>query len=284
MASNPAIDAQLEYQYNNMARRADAAELLQKLATLSENYRGEADAALDCRYGEHERERVDIFRCGQAHAPLFVYLHGGYWQRGDKSMYSYLARTFNAAGVDVALIGYPLCPEVSMTRLVESIRRALAWLYRNAAGLGVSADRINLSGHSAGGHLTAMALATAWDEVADDLPRDLLKSAIPISGLYLLQPLRQTSIGAALNLDDAETGALSPALLAPAHPAPMLCIVGGAETREFFRQQDSLIDAWTRPRMVIERQVEAGADHFDVVARMQSADCEIFERIIAWLS
>jgi arylformamidase len=277
------IDPELESNYNNMARRADAGELMQQLSALSAAYRDEADASLDCRYGDHERELVDIFRCGRTEAPLYVYVHGGYWQRGDKSIYSYIAQTFNAAGVDVAVIGYPLCPDVSMTRLLESIRNALAWLYRNATAHGISAARINLSGHSAGGHLTAMAMTTAWPGLASDLPADLLKTAIPISGLYLLEPLRHTTIGAALHLDDDETSRLSPALLPIAQAAPMLTIVGGAETPAFFEQTDRLVESWSRPGFVIDRYVEADSDHFDVVARLQSDDSEIFRRVLAWL-
>jgi arylformamidase len=277
------IDPQLESHYNNVARRPDAAELMQQLAASSASYRDGADASLDCRYGDHSRECIDIFRCGQPAAPLYVYVHGGYWQRGDKSIYSYLAQTFNAAGVDVAIVGYPLCPEVSMTAVVASIRNALAWLYRNAAGVGINAGRINLSGHSAGGHLAAMAITTRWPDVAGDLPADLLKSAIPISGLYLLEPLRHTTIGEALQLTDAETSALSPALLRAAHAAPMLTITGGAETPAFFSQADSLVEAWSHPGFVIEQHVEPEADHFDVVVRLGSSDSDIFRRILAWL-
>jgi len=284
MTRDLAVDAKLEAEYNNMARRPDAGALLQQLAAVSASYRAEADSILDCRYGSHARETLDIFRCGRPHAPLFVYLHGGYWQRGDKSIYSYIAQPFNRVGVDVAVIGYPLCPEVSMTGLAQSLRKAIIWLYRNAASHGIDPDRINLSGHSAGGHLTALALATRWPELERDQPADLLKTAIPISGLYLLEPLRHTTIGEALQLTDSETRDLSPALLSAAHAAPMLTIVGGAETSAFFHQADSLQEAWSRPGLIIERYTEPDADHFDVVARLQSGDSAIFQRIVDWLS
>lgn len=283
MTAYSSIDPELESNYNNMARRPDASELLQQLSEMSAVYRGKADAVLDCVYGNDERERLDVFRCGQAKAPLYVYIHGGYWQRGDKSIYSYIAEPFNRAGVDVALIGYPLCPKVTMTALVGSIRQALVWLFHNAARLGICAERINLSGHSAGGHLSAMGMATAWSDFAGDLPADLLKSAIPISGLYQLAPLLPTTISEVLHLTDAEVNGLSPASLQAGHATPLLVIVGGAETPEFFRQADSLIENWSRPEIVIEKHIEPGADHFDVVARLASAESEIFQRIIGWL-
>lgn len=283
MADKIPIDPDLEYDYNNMARRPDAPELLERLATRSAAYRNAADAALDCRYGDGERELLDLFRCGQRDAPLYVYIHGGYWQRGDKSIYSYLAETFNAAGIDVAILGYPLCPQVSMTRLVASIRAALAWLWRHAAGLGVNAGRINLSGHSAGGHLTAMALTTRWAEIGEGLPADLLKTAIPLSGLYRLEPLLPTSIAQALDLSAAEVHDLSPVNLAPAVDAPLLVVVGGGETPEFFSQAASLIDAWSRNERLTEIYVEPAVDHFDLVVKLGDPESELFRRVSGWL-
>jgi arylformamidase len=283
MTDTPPVDKALEYAYNNMARRPDAPELLQDLARRSADYRQQADAVLDCGYGDDERERIDLFRCGKRGAPLLVYLHGGYWQRGDKSIYSYLAEPFNAAGVDAAIVGYPLCPRVSMTSLVASVRAALTWLARNAEALGVDAARINLCGHSAGGQLTAMALATHWPDLGDDLPADLLKSAIPISGLYRLEPLLATTISHALHLTPAEVVALSPARLAAAAEAPMLVVVGGGETPAFFSQADDLVAAWSRPGLVIERHDDPGADHFDVVVNLGDPASALFRRLLDWL-
>ncbi len=279
----PDVDAHFEYEYNNMARRPNAPELLARLAERSAAFRAQADAELDCRYGDGERQLLDLFRCGRQGAPLFVYLHGGYWQRGDKSMYSYLAETFNAAGVDVAVVGYPLCPQVSMTQLVASIRSALAWLWRNGGDFGLDAERLNLCGHSAGGHLTAMALATDWPAYGHDLPADLIKSAIPISGLYRLEPLLATTISHALNLTPAEIEKLSPANLAARADAPLLIVVGGGETAEFFAQADALFSAWARSQPAIERHDDPGADHFDVVVNLGDPSSELFRRVLGWL-
>ena len=277
------VDPRLEYQYNNMARRPDAPELLAGLAGRSSNYRERTDAALEHRYGDHARESIDIFPSGAPDAALLVYIHGGYWQRGDKSMYSYLAESWNAAGSDVAIVGYPLCPEVTMTRLLASIRNALAWLWRNASDLGVNASRINLCGHSAGGHLSAMALTTRWPEFAPDLPDDLIKSAITISGLYRLEPLLPTTISEALHLSPAEVADLSPVNLQPATLAPVLIVVGGNETAAFFDQADSLIDAWSGTSLSMERYDEPGADHFDVAVRLGDSGSELFRRVANWI-
>ena len=283
MTRQISIDPDLEYHYNNMARRPDAPGLLQRWTELSEKYRRHADVALDCSYGSGERDRIDIFRCGEKDAPLYVYIHGGYWQRGDKSMYSFIAEPFNAAGVDVAIIGYPLCPQVSMTQLVGKIGDALAWLYRNADSNGLCARRINLSGHSAGGHLTAMGLTTDWSDPGNGLPRDLVKTGIALSGLYRLKPLLPTTISDVLNMTAAEVEELSPVNLTAINQAPIMLVVGGGETGEFFIQADSLIESWSRPGLLIDKYIEPGVDHFDLVNRLADPASELFRRVIAWL-
>ena len=278
-----AIDTNLEANYNIAAARGGLDEVMQAWSASSAAFREQADASLDCAYGSGERERIDIFRCGASGAPLYVYLHGGYWQRGDKSLYSFIAAPFLNAGVDVAIIGYPLCPQVSMTDLVSKVRQAIGWLYHNAGQLGVNRERINLSGHSAGGHLTAMAVCCDWPDFDEKLPRELLKTAIPFSGLYELAPLLQTSISDALHLTSTEVSRLSPVSLQPEAQIPLLTIVGGAETAEFFRQTDLLIESWSGLLPHIDRHVEPDVDHIDLIDRLASPDSQIFQRIIHWL-
>ena len=277
------VDPLLEDNYNNMARRPDAPELLRQWSERSERYRSKADAILDCAYGSSERERIDLFRCGEKDAPLLVYIHGGYWQRGDKSIYSFVAAAFNDSGVDVAIIGYPLCPQVTLSEIVASIQDALAWLYLSASSLGICAERINLCGHSAGGHLTAMALITNWTARDNGFPLDLVKTGIPMSGLYQLEPLLHTTISDALHLSTDEVQRLSPGFSRPTSSAPVLAIVGGAETPEFFRQTDALVEHWSESGQQIEKFVESEVDHFDLVDRLASTDSEIFRRVTGWL-
>jgi arylformamidase len=277
------VDPGLEANYNIVAARGGLDEVMQRWSASSALLCERADASLDCAYGSGERERIDIFRCGASAAPLYVYLHGGYWQRGDKSFYSFIAAPFLDAGVDVAIVGYPLCPQVSMTDLVGKVRQAIGWLYHNAGQFGVNRERINLSGHSAGGHLTAMMVCCNWPDFDEKLPRELLRSAIPFSGLYHLEPLLQTSISDALHLTSTEVNRLSPASLRPEAEIPLLTIVGGAETAEFFRQTDLLIQNWSGLLTKIDRHVEPDVDHIDLIDRLASPDSQIFQRILNWL-
>lgn len=249
----------------------------------SEQFRKNSDSSLDCEYGTGDRDRLDLFRCGDSDAPLILFIHGGYWQRGDKSAYSFIADPFTQTNVNVALVGYQLCPESSMTGILSSIQQAVLWLWKNAESYGVSAERLNLCGHSAGGHLTAMALATDWTALDHDVPRDIIKTGIPISGLFQLEPLRRTTIGDVLGLDDDESRQLSPCFFQPATNAPVLVIVGGAETDQFHWQTDQFFEQWSKNDLIMDRHVEPGADHFDIINRFASNRSELFHHVLHWL-
>jgi len=277
------IDPVLEHGYDVRLLRVDFAQLTTAWAERSAALRKNATVKIDRQYGPGEKDLMDLFLCGEKDAPLFVFIHGGYWQRGDKSMYSFAAEAFLQTGVDVAIIGYELCPSATMTSMSEKIRSALVWLWRDGEAEGISKDRINVSGHSAGGHLTGMALATDWSAIDSELPGNLIKTGIPISGLYQLDPLRQTTISDALHLDDAETYALSPHFLEPSTTAPILVTLGGGETAQFHWQTDEFVKQWSAYDAPIEKYAEPDVDHFDVVNHLSREDSVIFRKTRAWL-
>jgi arylformamidase len=277
------VDSELEQGYNLSLSRPDFQALIKEWIRRSEEFRTRADSRLDCAYDQGPRNRIDLFHCGNSNAPLLVFIHGGYWQRGDKNWFSFVADVFVESGVDVALIGYQLCPHTNMSSIVSQIRTAMVWLWRNARQLGVSAERINLCGHSAGGQLTAMMLATEWNRVATDIPAFLVKTGIPISGLYQLEPLRHTTINDALGMDESCAHENSPQFLQPSTEAPILVALGGAETGQFHWQMDQFIERWKSPEVHIEAFIEPGVDHYDVINRLAESDSDIFKRIRDWL-
>ena len=159
----------------------------------------------------------------------------------------------------------------------------MVWLWRDAERLGVSGERINICGHSAGGQLTAMILATHWNEIAGELPPDLIKTGIPISGLYQLEPLRYTTINDALGMDASVARNHSPQFLRAATAAPILVTLGGGETPQFHWQMDEFIERWGSAEALIEKFIEPEVDHFDVINRLACADSSIFRKVHAWL-
>ena len=277
------IDPILEKGYNVRLLVDDFDGLIEKWSKWSEDFRANADSSLNCQYGDGEKDKLDIFRCGKPNAPLFIFIHGGYWQRGDKSIYSFVANSFVNSGIDVALIGYQLCPGATMTNIVDKIREAIVWIWNNADEYSISKNRINVSGHSAGGHITGMILATDWKEVSKNLPDNLVKTGIPISGLYQLNPIRETTIADALGLDDAESLALSPHFFEPKTDAPILVTLGGGETPEFHWQTENFVNKWKGLKASLDYFAEPDVDHFGVVERLANLESQIFTKVKSFL-
>jgi arylformamidase len=277
------IDPELEKGYNVRLLRDDIPQLFESWTLRSKLFCSHADAQLNCAYDDGPRDKLDLFRCGDRDAPLLVFFHGGYWQRGDKSLFSFIAEPFVERGIDVALIGYQLAPEIDLSSMVGQLRKAMIWLWRNADRYEISAHRINVCGHSAGGHLTAMMLTTGWQQFGDDLPVDLVKTAIPMSGLYQLEPLRHTTINDALGMDAEAAYNNSPYFLQPPTNAPILVTIGGDESPQLRWQTDQFVDHWGRYTAPIEVHVEPGVDHFDLANRLADCDSEFFSKAHAWL-
>lgn len=272
-----------EAQYNLRVGRPDydttvIADWVARSAALKDALSG----ALDIRYGEGARQRMDVYSCGNASAPTLIYLHGGYWQRGDKSIYGFLAQTFVTAGVNVVVVGYDLCPAVTITSIVEEVREAVAYICRNGDDLGINRGRISVMGHSAGGHLTQMMMGTDWAAFGKGLPPDLVKAGIPISPLSLLEPVRLTEgLNAEIRMDAAEAEAQSPMLHhPPVTNAPQMVAVGGNETSEFHRQAQMYVDAFATDTRNVSLYIVPDADHFDEITVLADPSSGFFKRAL----
>ena len=179
-----------------------------------------------------------------------------------------LPKPFVDAGVLVVSINYTLCPEVKIDEITRQARAACAWVWRNAASYGGDPDRIHIFGHSAGGHLAAAVATTDWPEYEAGLPKGLLKSATPISGLFDLQPILLISVNNDVHLDPDSAVRCSPANSAPGHDIAMTIAVGGAETKEFRRQSQYLHERWDNKLRSIDYLEADGANHFTVIENM----------------
>lgn len=243
----------LEAEYNNRARVPDSAAIIGRWARDAAAFRERWTAStLDIPYGAGARERFDLFEAA-APGPVALFIHGGYWQALDKSFASHCARGLLGHGVTVAVPSYDLCPTVPLRRIVEQMQAACAVLHRR------SGRRLLVAGHSAGGQLAAMLMATDWKAFDPGLPADLVGAALPVSGVFELEPLLPTSLGAALRLTAEEARALSPRWLPPA-PGEMHAVVGGAESGEFLRQTRDFAAAWSGSHEVLP-----DANHFTVL-------------------
>jgi arylformamidase len=271
--------AGLDREYDNRAKVPGFARYLTRYEAASAATRRDLPVRLDVRYGPTAGETVDLFLApARGPAPIQVFVHGGYWMRFDKADFSFVARAFQPAGAVVAVINYALIPTVDMAELVRQCRASVAWLYRNAATFGGDPDRIFVSGHSAGGHLVAMLLATDWPVFAG-LPADLIKGGAGISGLYDLEPIRLCYLNDTLGLTPEEARRHSPVHFVPGSRAPLLLAVGGEEGPEYHRQTGDLAAAW-RPRGVACRVMDmTGIDHFSIVTQLEEPGTELSRAI-----
>lgn len=251
-------------QYNNRARIPEHAQIFARWADDSARARVRCGAVVDLRYGDGPNETLDVFAAPAAGAPVLVFVHGGWWRSLDKRDQSYVAPAFVERGAMVVLPNYALCPAVGIDTIALQLVRALAWTYRNAGRFGGDPARIVVAGHSAGGHLAAMLLCCHWRAVGPDLPPRLVRSALAISGLFELEPLRRTPfLQADLRLTPRAVRRLSPAGFPPPR-GPLFAVVGGDESEEFLRQNRVIRQAWGARAVPVCESIP-GTHHLSVV-------------------
>jgi arylformamidase len=228
---------------------------------------------LDVRYGPHPRQCFDFF---EASAPIgtLAYFHAGYWQSRDKAQFRFLAPSLVAAGVNVALVNYPLCPDVTLAALTEAVRDAVpAILVQAKTGVLVAA------GHSAGGHLAVELALTDWS--ARGLPQNVIRGIAALSGVYDLMPLLATPLNDKLRLDPQTARACSPIHRVSGGMPPALFAVGGLETDGFQKQTSDMLAAWRKAGNTGHALTIDGCDHFSLLRSLQKPDGLLFNAVKA---
>lgn len=269
----------LDAAYNNTAQVPETDEIIAGWVAAGDIAAEAPEARLDIAYGPGPRQSLDLFVPeSDGPVPVFAFIHGGYWQRLSKRPFTCFAPAFVEAGIAYAAIGYPLCPDVRLTELVESVRQAVAWIGQGGAGHGIDPARIHIGGHSAGGHLTAMMMSTDWG--ARGLPDDLIKSGCAISGVYDLEPIRLGALNDAVRLDEAEVAALSPIHHLPARAGHLTLCVGGRELPEFLRQQSEYAAAWRANGLSLQEMTPEDANHFTVINALGDPNSPLYRAIV----
>jgi arylformamidase len=270
----------LDSQFNLRARWPQFQQYFDRWTEESAAARARLDGHLDLTYGPSAGQRLDIFPAPQGAetdkgAPLVAFIHGGYWQALDKSDFSYLAPTFVDAGIAFASLNYDLAPQVSVEEIVRQVRAAIVWLSGHARDYGADPERIYVAGHSAGGHLTAMALATSWADWPD-APSRPVKGGCAVSGVYELEPLWRCYQQEVLKLDAGMVARNSPQRLAPPDGVPLICAVGSEETEAFHDQQRELAATWGDQGLPVQVVELPGRNHFTAVDGLFEADHPLF--------
>jgi arylformamidase len=267
--------AGLDDEYNNRKRWPDFSDHFARWSELSEKTRASLPNTLDIAYGEDPIERLDVFPSEETGTPLYVFIHGGYWYSLDKENYSYVADAMRPHGITTAVLNYGLAPDYDMDTIVGQIRSALAWLYRNAEAMGADPDRIYVTGHSAGGHLATMLLATDWATMGVDLPQDLVKGVCAIGGIFDLEPIQLSFVNKTLHMDPEEAVRNSPIHQTYPASAPLSLIVAVDESAEYHRQSESMKELWSDLGYPVELIVPEGYDHFSVANDLGNPACSL---------
>ena len=248
--------AALDAAYNNSEAVVESPQWLARWRARSTVLRGAASQAglLDLPYGTRPRARLDYFRAAGRTPPLFVFIHGGYWQRNDKDMFTFVADGPRAHGIDVAVVGYTLAPDARLTEIVEEIGTALSYLSEHAGDFTFDRNRLFVGGWSAGGHLTAMAAR-----------HPACRGGIPISGIFDLTPIALNYLNEKLRLDASEVANLSPLHLLADRMAPLRMFVGANELPELKRQSSTYAEAARQRGLPVALTTLPGHHHFSIL-------------------
>jgi arylformamidase len=251
--------AERDTAYDNNAAVRNSAALIAERNLASEALRAARKSLLDLPYGDRERNKIDLYPADNPTAPCLVFLHGGYWQRNSREVFAMLVEGVAAHGWSVAIPGYSLAPDVSLTEIVTEISRSLDWLAQNGGAYGISGPVI-LAGWSAGAQLVAMAL---------DHPR--VTAGLAISGVYDLAPIRDTGLNNALKLTDQEVAQLSPLRLPAVHKRLDIAY-GTAELPALVIDSIQLHEARMAASAPGRLVPIPGADHFSILGELRRPD------------
>src|SRR5215207_10486516 len=274
-----ATQEELDAQYNLTMKFPKAAASYEAFCgPESKRVRSELDHRLDVPFGPTLAEHVDIYPAGE-NAPVLIYVHGGFWCLRSSKESGFVARGPASEGVATVVMYYALCPRVTIDEIVRQTRAAVAWTYKNAASFGGDPARIHVAGHSAGGHLVAMLLATDW-ESEYGLPGNVIKGATAISGLYDLAPFPYTFLQPKLQLGYDQIYRNSPIIRLPDASAPLLVAHGDNETDEFKRQSEEYLDAWRTEGLDGEILILQGKNHYEVIDGFLDAESPLCSAIL----
>jgi arylformamidase len=256
---------ELDAAYDQAAYAPNIQQLLQRWASNSELTRIRLGQPQRFVYGPADIETLDVFPTKRSHAPIFVFIHGGAWRAGKASDLAFPAETFVNAGAHYIVPDFDWVQSKGgdLAPIADQVRRAIAWVFQNAARFGGDPTRLYVGGHSSGGHLAAVALTTDW-QTAFGLPADTIKGGICLSGLYDLAPVRLSARSAYVKFTDGMVESLSPQRHLTNLRAPLIVAYGTYETPEFMRQNREFAAAVAAAGKPVKLLVAENYGHFEM--------------------
>ena len=265
--------AELDAAYDQRVYAPNREEIVAWYGARSAMVRAKLEVRRSVPYGAGEDETLDIFPAGKG-APVHIHIHGGRWTLFTKDEESFIAPTFVSSGAACVVPEFSNIPKVRIPEMVAQVKRVIAWTYVNAASFGGDPGRIHLSAHSSGSHLAGVALLTDWEKEFG-LPRDVVKSALLVSGMYDMRPVVLSARSSYVKLSDEEVLALSAILYPEDLRTPVTLVYGEKETPEFRRHPKAyaeVLAAAGRPARVVE---VPGVNHFEILRQLGEPGSEL---------
>jgi arylformamidase len=263
--------AQLDTAYNNSAAVPERDAIVADWAARSAKVRCGYAGHLDLAYGDTPRERLDLFLTANPKAPTLAFIHGGYWQMNDKENFAFFAEGLLPLGINLAVIEYTLAPAARLDRIAAEVRCSVQWLAAHLGEYGADSNRLYVAGHSAGGHLAAMAMPLAE-----------VRGGIAISGIFDLEPIKLNYLNEKLGLDTAEAERNSPLRHLPVTAGELVVAYGTRELPELCRQSIEYARAWTE-RGLPGYLLPVDGDHFTILDALARPEGVLTRALLAML-
>jgi arylformamidase len=274
--------AALDAQYNQHSLVPNSDGYKQKKIAESARVRKQLGGLRDVAYGPSRHELLDVFTCGKAGAPTLIFIHGGAWKAGHKDDVSFVAEHFVAAGAHCVAVNFALVPEVRLAEQVRQAAASIAWVWHNAASFGGDPEKLYVTGHSSGGHVTGMMMVTRWQKDFS-VPDSVLKGAAPFSGMFDLEPVQLSWRNSYLQMTREEALDLSPIRRIPDHGMKLVIGYGEGELAEFQRQSRAFAAAWRARTYPCTELVLPGLNHFEVQQLYGKPDSVVVRAILAMM-
>ena len=256
---------ELDAAYDQSKYAPNLPQIVNRYATNSEAVRARLGAPRRFAYGNTSIEGLDVYMTKHPNAPINIFIHGGAWRGGLAKDFGYAAELFVHAGAHYVVPDFINVMEAggSLMPMAEQVRRAVAWVRRNAQSFGGDPERIYVSGHSSGGHLTGVVLTTDWRRDFG-LPADTVKGGLCCSGLFDLKAVRLSARSSYVKFTDEMEQALSSQRHLDKLNAPVIVAYGTLETPEFQRQSRDFAAAVKAAGKPVQLLVAQGYNHFEI--------------------
>ncbi len=256
--------AQLDAAYDQTVWAPNMELMHRRQAALTAAARTRLPSAQRFAYGAGRMEHLDVYRTARVGAPVFAFVHGGAWKTNSSERYAFAAEMFVAAGAHFVLIDFDGVEDTEMRLLpiADQVRRAVAWIYENAASFDGDRTRVHVGGHSSGAHLTGCLLVTPWSDYG--VPETIIAGAMCISGMFDLAPVRLSARSSYIRFDDETVEALSALRHVERITAPVVLACGTEESPEFQRQTRDFASALTAAGKRVQLEIGVGFNHFEI--------------------